>query len=75
VATSREVRAPSAGPTLLRRHRLTGAEYRRLGEVGILRPDARVELIEGEIIDMAPAGSRHAGVVRHLIDLGAVLTR
>jgi hypothetical protein len=49
--------------------------YRRLGEVGILRPDARVELIEGEIIDMAPAGSRHAGVVRHLIDLGAVLTR
>lgn len=37
-----------------------------MGEVGILPPGVRVELIEGEVIDMAPIGSRHAGVVRHI---------
>jgi len=50
----------------LRRHRLTVHDYYRMAEVGILRPDARVELIEGEIIDMAPNGSRHAGTINHL---------
>jgi Uma2 family endonuclease len=52
-----------------RRHRLTVADYYRMGEVGILAPDARVELIEGEIIDMAPIGSPHAGKVNHLVKL------
>ena len=59
----------SIAKDLLRRHRLTAIEYRRMGEVGILRADARVELIEGEIIDMTPTGSRHAGVVRHIARL------
>jgi len=36
----------------VRRHRLTVTEYFRMGEHGILAPDARVELINGEIIDM-----------------------
>ena len=49
-----------------RRHRLTVAEYYRMGEAGILAPDARVELIDGEIIDMAPPGHRHAGTVDQL---------
>ena len=46
-----------------RRHRLTVADYMRMGEVGILAPDARVELIDGAIIDMAPPGDPHAGTV------------
>lgn len=52
---------------LLRRHRLTVSEYHKMGETGILGPDTRVELIDGEIIDMAPIGSRHAGTVNMLI--------
>jgi Uma2 family endonuclease len=49
-----------------RRHRLTVADYYRMGEAGILAPDARVELIEGEIIDMAPIGSPHVSAVLQL---------
>jgi Uma2 family endonuclease len=69
VATSEEQRFSRPAHGLLRRHRLTAGEYRRMGQTGILRPDARVELIDGEIIDMAPTGSRHAGVVRHIARL------
>ncbi len=55
---------------LLPRPRITVAEYYRMAEVGLLAPDARTELIEGEVIEMAPMGSRHAGKVallNHLI--------
>lgn len=51
---------------LIRRHRLTVADYHRMGEAGILTEDQRVELIEGEIVDMSPMGSRHAGIVKLL---------
>jgi len=44
----------------LPRHRITVDEYHRMGELGLFAPDARVELIEGEIIDMAPIGMAHA---------------
>jgi len=52
-----------------RRHRLTVEDYYRMGEAGILRPDERVELIDGEIIDMPPPGSLHAGTVTQLASL------
>ena len=52
----------------VRRHRLTVEAYHRMGEAGILREDARVELIEGELIEMTPIGSRHAGTVTALND-------
>ena len=45
------------------RHRFTAEEYRKMGEVGILREDARVELIGGEIVEMNPIGTRHLACV------------
>lgn len=50
----------------LAKHHFTVSEYERMGETGILVPDARVELIEGEIIEMSPIGSRHAACVKLL---------
>jgi hypothetical protein len=47
----------------VRRRPITVAEYHRMGEVGILTDDDRVELIEGELIVMAPIGSGHSGTV------------
>ena len=55
-----------ADPVAVSRHRLTVADFRRMGEVGILGPDDRVELIAGEIIDMSPIGSLHAALVARL---------
>ena len=48
------------------KHRVTVAAYHRMGEAGVLAPDAPTELIEAEILDMAPIGSRHASVVNRL---------
>ncbi len=46
-----------------RPHRLTVDEYYRMADVGLLSPDDRTELIEGEIVDMPPIGSQHAAAV------------
>ncbi|MBI2940254.1 MAG: Uma2 family endonuclease [Chloroflexi bacterium] len=40
--------------------RWTREEYHRLAEVGVLHEDDPVELIEGEIVEMAPQGLPHA---------------
>jgi Uma2 family endonuclease len=40
-------------------YRFTIDEYEQIGTAGILREDARVELIHGEIVAMSPVGDRH----------------
>ena len=53
----------------LLRRRFTVHEYHRMGQVGILGEDDRLELLEGEIVEMAPIGSRHQAVVNRLTRL------
>jgi Uma2 family endonuclease len=58
---------------LLDRHRaparrlLDVAAYYKMAEAGILTQNDHVELIDGEIIDMVPIGSTHAGKTNRLI--------
>src|SRR5215213_8947506 len=47
----------------LSRHRFTVDEYHKMAENGVLTEDDRVELIDGEIIDMPPIGEQHFGHV------------
>src|SRR5262245_52740164 len=56
-------------PVELRRRRFTVEEYQRMGEAGILDDDERVELIEGEIVEMTPIGSVHGSVVARIVSL------
>jgi len=49
-----------------KKRKFTAGEYRRIAEAGILREDERIELIKGEIIDMAAIGSHHAACVDKL---------
>jgi Uma2 family endonuclease len=53
-------------PTEVTRWRFTVHDYHRMGEAGILHEDDRVELIEGEIVEMAAIGTRHFSCVNRL---------
>jgi Uma2 family endonuclease len=49
------------------RHRLSVDAYYRMAEAGILADAHRVELIDGEIFDMAAIGSPHAAMTNRLV--------
>lgn len=46
--------------------RFTVDDYYRMAAAGVFRPEDRVELIEGEIVEMSPIGSAHAACVKRL---------
>ncbi len=48
------------------RRQFTVDEYERMGAAGILAEDDRVELLDGEIVEMTPIGPRHASCVDRL---------
>jgi Uma2 family endonuclease len=48
------------------RHRLDVGAYYKMAEAGILGPNDRVELIDGEIFDMTPIGAAHGGKTNRL---------
>ncbi len=47
-------------------HLISVLDYQKMAETDVFSHDARVELIEGEIIDMAPIGSTHVSYVNRL---------
>ncbi len=50
----------------LPKRRFTVQQYHQMSAANILTADDHVELIDGEIIEMAPIGSRHAACVDRL---------
>jgi Uma2 family endonuclease len=59
--------APSVEP--VERRRFTADEFDAMAAAGIFHQDDRVELIEGDVIDMSPIGVAHARIVRRLNNL------
>jgi Uma2 family endonuclease len=50
------------------RYRVTIDDFYRMGEAGVFDGKPRVELIEGDVIGMAPIGTVHASTTRLLAD-------
>src|SRR5262245_36686901 len=55
--------------SVLMPHRFTVEEYHRMGETGLIKADVRVELLDGQIVDMMPIGPFHGGVNKRLVRL------
>ncbi|MFY9570398.1 MAG: Uma2 family endonuclease, partial [Blastocatellia bacterium] len=48
------------------KHHFTVDDYYRMAKGGVFSEDDRVELIEGEVVEMSPIGSTHQGCVDEL---------
>jgi Uma2 family endonuclease len=58
-----------------KRHQFTRADYHEMARAGILKPDVRVELIDGDIIEMNPIGRPHRTCVNRLNDIFSLNVR
>jgi Uma2 family endonuclease len=76
VILEKEIR-PEAIAAANGRRRWTTAEYYKMADAGILDPHERVELINGEVIQLAPIGPEHSFITnstfRGLLGLGDLL--
>lgn len=52
----------AAAPLIVRR-RFTVEQYERMAEAGVFGPNERVELLDGEVVEMAPIGPPHSSRV------------
>lgn len=48
------------------KHAFTEEEFQKMGEAGVLPHEQRVELIQGEIVEMSPIGQQHAACVKRI---------
>ncbi|MEW6126178.1 MAG: Uma2 family endonuclease [Acidobacteriota bacterium] len=67
--TSSKPTAPKAvvpEQSMVRRWRFSVADFNAMIEAGVLKEDDRVELIEGEIVEMSPIGTAHSSCVKRL---------
>lgn len=49
------------------RHRFTTTDYQCMAQSGILRHDARIELLNGDIVDMSAIGPRHSFITKTIL--------
>ncbi|NOU22446.1 MAG: Uma2 family endonuclease [Methyloglobulus sp.] len=61
--------------TPVRKHLTDIHEWQKIGEANIFPPDSRIELIEGEIIEMAPIGSHHSSHLKRINKLFSLLVK
>ena len=61
-------RVPMSSSTV-RRRRWTREEFERIVDAGGFGPEDRIELLDGEIWEMTPQGSRHAAVCGQVADV------
>ncbi len=81
-ASPRAAAASDRHPPLVRdpellnvRRPFTVDAYHRMAEVGVIGPDERTELLDGEVVDKMTISSRHAGCVNRLTSLLGRLVR
>jgi Uma2 family endonuclease len=60
---------------VLTEHRFNVRAYYRMAESGVFPPDARVELLNGKVVDRSPIGPAHGGTVKQLSRLFNLLAR
>ncbi len=51
------------------RHKVSLEEFHRMVEAGVFPEDSRLELVEGDLVEMSPIGKRHAAKVAKLTAL------
>lgn len=57
------------------RHKISLEEFHRMVEAGVFPEDLRLELVEGDLLEMSPIGPKHAFVIRRLTTLLAPLAQ
>ena len=50
----------------IKTHAITVAEFDRMVDAGVYGPEDRIELIDGQLIDVPPQGAPHFGNARPL---------
>ena len=54
---------------VLTHYRFSVEDYHRMADLGFFPQGARIELLDGEIVEMSPAKSKHAGMIIRLTRL------